>query len=146
MNADAVQALLREDREEWAKLVALLDGHPEGPLHDPESPQWTACDVYTHLARLMDGSVQQMEDKLAGRQTSDPYQGADENEVNARVQERYSHMTLDEARAWAHRAFDGLVRAIQSVPLDRWDAQLEFYARADGADHYRGHLGYVVAE
>ena len=146
MDANAVQAMIDEDRAEWATLVAVLDTHPEGALHDPESPEWTARDVYTHLALLMEGSVRQMDDHLAGRPVSDPYQGNDEDEVNARLQQQYSHMSFDEARAWAQRAFDGLIAKIESVPLDRWGKRLEFYARADGADHYRGHMSYIVAE
>jgi hypothetical protein len=51
MDATAIAAMLAEDRREWAALCAALDAHPEGPLHDPESPTWTARDVYAHLAR-----------------------------------------------------------------------------------------------
>ncbi len=143
MDADAVTAMIAEDREEWRKLVAMLDARPEGALHDPESPEWTARDVYTHLARLMEGSVRIMDDHLAGRAVSDPYQGADENEVNARLQQQYESMSLDEARKWAERSFDALIAKIESVPLDSWDDDLERYARADGAAHYRGHMSYI---
>ncbi len=146
MNADAVQAMIAEDREEWQKLVAVLDSRPEGPLHDPESPEWTARDVYTHIARLMEGSVRQMRGMRAGHRVTDMYAGADEDEVNARVQQKYSNMTFDEARAWAHKGFDGLIAAIEAVPLDEWDGELESYARADGADHYRGHRSYIKVE
>jgi len=146
MDAAGVREMVAEDREEWQKLVALLDANPNVALHDPESPDWTARDVYTHLARLMEGSVRQMEDHLAGRAVTDPYDGKDEDEVNAQLRDEYSEMTLDEARAWAHRAFDGLIVGIEAVPLNQWDSTLELYARADGADHYRGHMSYIIAE
>ena len=146
MDADAVIGMVEQDREEWQKLVATLDARPEGRLHDPESPEWTARDVYTHLARLMEGSVRIMDDHLAGRAVSDPYQGADENEVNAQVQQQYSSMSLGEARAWAERSFDALIAKIESVPVDRWDDEQERYARADGAGHYRGHMSYIARD
>lgn len=138
--------MIEEDREEWGKLVAMLDAHPEGALHDPESPEWTARDVYTHLARLMEGSVRHMEARLAGKPYVDMYAGKDENAVNARVREEHSDMTFAEAREWAHGAFEHLIAAIECVPLERWDDKLERYARADGADHYRGHRSYIAVD
>ena len=46
-----VAEMLRRDREEWEKLVTVLDSHLGGPVHDPESPEWEARHVYAHLAR-----------------------------------------------------------------------------------------------
>lgn len=145
MNADDIAAMIAEDREEWDKLTAMLDAHPEGALHDPESPDWTARDVYTHIAAMMEGSTSLIEDRLAGRPHRKVYEGSDEDDTNARIQAKYSHLSFDEARAWAHRAFGGLIAAIESVPEDRWDEWFEFYARADGADHYRGHMSYIIS-
>jgi len=146
MDADAVRAMIDEDREEWGKLVAMLDAYPDGALHDPESPAWTARDVYTHLARLMEGSVRQMAGYLAGERVTDMYAGADEDEVNAQVQREHSSLSLAEARTWAQQSFEALIAAIEAVPLERWDGRLERYARADGADHYRGHRSFIVVE
>ncbi len=146
MDANCVQAMITEDREEWGKLVAMLDAHPEGALHDPESPEWTARDVYTHIASLMEGSVKQMEAKLAGQKVTNMYAGKDENEVNAQVQQEHGGLSFDEARAWAQRSFEGMIAAIAAVPLEKWDGELKSYARADGAEHYRGHMSYIVAK
>ncbi|MDZ4277955.1 MAG: maleylpyruvate isomerase N-terminal domain-containing protein [Dehalococcoidia bacterium] len=146
MTPEDVQAMLREDRDEWEALKAVLDARPEGPLHDPESPEWTSRDVYTHLATMMEGSTKQLEAKLAGRPVPQPPSGLSEDEVNARIQQAHSDMSLAEARAWGQRAFDAMLRAIESVPLERWHGELEFYARADGSAHYRGHRRYVVAD
>ncbi len=44
MDAEAVAAMLREDRAQWEALTAVLDAHPEGSLHDASSP-WTSRDV-----------------------------------------------------------------------------------------------------
>ena len=143
MDAAAVQQTLQEDREEWAKLVAILDTHAEGPLHDPESPEWTARDVYTHLARWMEHSTDALEAWLAGR-TIAPLEGADDDETNARIQREYSHLSLDEARERAQRTFERRIQAIEAVPADRWDDKItEATARADGAEHYRGHMSYI---
>jgi len=149
MDAQAIQAMLREDREEWEALVAVLEAHPDGPLHDPESPDWTARDVYTHLARMVESTTALMEGILAGRPSPDfepfdEFEGDDEGAINARIQRKYSHMRLDEARERAQRAFERRIRAIESVPTDRWDAQLEEIARGDGSQHYRAHRSFIV--
>ena len=142
-----MQAMIAEDREEWGQLVTMLDAHPEGTLHDPESLEWTARDVYTHQARLMQSTTTLLA-TLAGvavpaADAFDEFQGDDENNVNARIQEKYSHMSLGEARAWAQRVFEERIRTIEAVPPERWDAQLDELAPGDGAAHYRGHMSYI---
>ena len=57
MDAKALAHMLSERRREWALLCEALDAHPEGALHDPASPEWTARDVFTHLAAMMEGST-----------------------------------------------------------------------------------------
>src|SRR3990170_1772385 len=118
MDTTSAQAMLREDRAEWEALCAALDAHPDGPLHDPESPEWTARDVYTHLARMMEITTNLLEAKLAGHSIPS-FEGGDdeaENKVNAEIQRQYSHMTLAEAREWAQREFERRIQAIESVP------------------------------
>ncbi len=55
-------------------------------------------------------------------------------------------MSLDEARKWANEEFKHRERAIESVPLERWDDELVEVASHDGADHFRGHLSYLVVD
>jgi hypothetical protein len=132
MDAAAITAMLHEDRAEW-------------PLHDRESPEWTARDVYTHLAAMMETTTNVLEAKLAGHKIPS-FDGGDdeaENKVNAEIQRRYSHMSLEESRAWAGREFERRIAVIRSVPEGAWDAQAEELARADGGEHYRGHRGYI---
>ena len=150
MDAESVRLMIDQDRKEWAKLTAMLDAHPEGALHDRESLEWTSRDVYTHQARLMQSTTTLLA-TLAGvsvpaADAFDEFQGDDENNVNARIQKRYSHLSLDEARAWAQRVFEERIRTIEAVPGERWDAQLEELAPGDGAQHYRGHASYIVAK
>jgi len=142
MDAVAVQKMLLEDRREWASLVTLLEARPYEPLHDPESPEWMSRDVYAHLARWMEHSTGELEARLAGR-TLPPLQGTDD-EINAVFRAAHSHMSLDEARAWARRQFDRRIQAIGGVPQERWDPILEAVARADGAQHYRAHHSYIA--
>ncbi len=149
MDAEALAAMLREDRAEWEALCAMLDAHPEGPLHDPESPQWTARDVYAHLARMMDSTTMLMEVAIGARAAPPPgeyadVKGHDEDAVNARIQQKYAHLSLDEARAWAQREFEHRIAVIESVPPERWDAGLDGLARGDGGDHYRNHRSYIA--
>jgi hypothetical protein len=142
MDSEAVQEMLREDRAEWEALVAVLDAHPEGPLHDPSSPSWTSRDVYTHLARWIEHSTDDLEAWLAGRGIT-VIEGTDD-EINARWQQEDSRLSPDEARERAQRAFEQRIQAIEAVPQDRWDDQLEAIARADGAEHFRGHRSYIA--
>jgi hypothetical protein len=142
MDAVAVQKMLLEDRREWRSLVTSIERHPHEALHDPESPQWTSRDVYTHLASWMEHSTGKLEALLAGR-TAPSLDGTDD-EINAVFRATHSQMSLDEARAWARREFDRRIEAIEAVPPQRWDPILEAVARADGAQHYRAHHGYIA--
>jgi hypothetical protein len=144
MDPQTLANMLREDRDEWAALAAALDARPDGPLHDPESPEWTARDVYAHLARWINNSTDGFESWLANRTLPPPPPG-DDDEINARWQAEDSALTFDEARARAQRAFDRRVRAIESAPADRWDDALEALAHADDAHHYRAHRSYIAA-
>ena len=143
MDAETVQAMIREDRAAWAALVEMLEARPDGPLHDPESPEWTSRDVYTHLASMMEGTTRTLQDRLAGKPKPD-YSGIDENRWNAHLQKKHSHMSLDEARSWANRALDERCTAFEAVLLERWDDELREIASHDGADHFRGHSRYIA--
>lgn len=142
MDAEAVRQMLHEDRAEWEALVAVLDAHPDGAVHDPESTEWTARDVYTHLARWITHSTNDLKAVLAGGKIA-LLEGSDD-EINARWQAGDSHLSLDQASQWARQAFERRIQAIEAVAPDRWDNVLESIARADGADHYRGHRQYIV--
>ncbi len=154
MDAADITAMLAEDRREWAALCATLDAHPDGPLHDQPSPltplpegegnppEWTARDVYAHLARWINNSTDGFESWLASRTIPTPPEG-DDDTINARWQREDSALTLDEARDRAQRAFDRRIRAIESAPADKWDQILEATAHADDAHHYRAHHGYI---
>jgi hypothetical protein len=142
MTPDEVHAMFAEDRREWAALCAALDAHPEGALHDPESPTWTARDVYAHLARWINHSTDAFESWLTTHTLPTAPEG-DDDTINARWQAEDSALTLDEARDRAQGAFDRRIRAIESVPEDKWDKILEATAHADDATHYRNHRRYI---
>ena len=141
MDAEAIAVMLQEDRAEWEALTAVLDAHPEGSLHDPNSPRWTSRDVYAHLARWIERSTDALEARRAGRALP-PLEGTDD-EINARWQQEDSDLSLDGARERAQQSFERRLRAIEGVPTDRWDGMLEAIARADGAEHYTGHRSYI---
>jgi hypothetical protein len=155
MDANAIAAMLDEDRREWAALGAALDAHPDVALHEPPPPSpsgkgaeglgpaWTARDVYAHLARWITHSTDDLETVLAGGAPA-VIEGTDD-EINARWQAEGAGLSLTEARRRAHQAFERRLHAIEAVPSDRWSPALEEIARADGADHYRGHRRYLRA-
>jgi hypothetical protein len=146
MDAATIRAQTADDRNEWALLQAVLDAHPDGPLHDPDSPDWTSRDVYTHLAHMMQWTAGEIERVAAGEPRRTPDASVSEDEWNTRLRERYGQMSLEEARRWANEAFERRERAIESVPLERWDEELVEVASHDGADHFRGHLSYLVVD
>jgi hypothetical protein len=146
MDAATIRAQTADDRNEWARLQAVLDAHPDGPLHDPDSPDWASRDVYTHLAHMMQWTAGETERVAAGEPGRTPDASVSEDEWNARLRERYGQMSLEEARRWANEAFERRERAIESVPLERWDEELVEVASHDGADHFRGHLSYLVVD
>lgn len=143
MTPETVAAMLDDDHREWALLCETLDAHPTGALHDPESPEWNARDVYAHLARWIAHSTDDLESVLAGGGLTGIAEGGDDDEINARWQSEDSSMTLVEARTKAQQAFERRVQAIESVPADRWNAALEAIAHADDAVHYQKHRGYI---
>lgn len=146
MDAATIRAQTADDRNEWARLQAVLDAHPDGPLHDPEAPDGTSRDVYTHLAHMMQWTAGEIERVAAGEPRRTPDASVSEDEWNARLRERYRKLSLEEARRWANEAFERRERAIESVPLERWDEVLVEVASHDGADHFRGHLSYLVVD
>ena len=146
MDAATIRAQVEDDRAEWARLRTRLDAHPDGPLHDPEAPDWTSRDVYTHLAQMMQWTAREIERVAAGEPQRTYDASVSEDDWNAKLRERYQHMSLEEARKWADEAFEQRERAIESVPLERWDEELVEVASHDGADHFRGHLSYLVVD
>ena len=146
MTPQELAAMLETDRVEWDALCAALEAHPDGPLHDPGSPGWTARDVYAHLARWINHSTDALESWLATRTLPTPSLEGDDDQINARWQAEDSGLSLAEARSRAQQAFERRIRAIESAASDRWDPILEATAHADGAEHYRNHQRYIVAD
>lgn len=142
MTPEAVRAMLDNDHAEWEALVLLLEAHPDVPLHQPESPAWTARDVYAHLARWMENSTGGLEAWLDGR--INPPIGGTEDEINARWQKEASGLSLDAARERAEQQFERRISVIEAIPAERWDDAIESFAHADGAQHYRAHRGFIA--
>lgn len=134
--------MLRRDREEWEKLTAVLDTHPGGPVHDPESPDWEARHVYAHLARWMNHSMDDFEAVLEGRPPPTPPDG-DDDAINARWRSEDAAIDFTEARERARRAYERRLRLIEGVPEDRWSNPLMAIAHSDGYQHYADHKRYV---
>ncbi len=143
MDVRDVESMLGEDRAEWEALVALLEARGGvGNVHADSAPSWTSRDVFAHLARWIAHSTADLEGWLEGRPIAS-LDGSDE-EINARWQAEDSALDVATARERAQSAFDRRVRAIESVPAERWaDAALVKIARADGAEHYRAHREYL---
>jgi len=137
-----VAEMLRRDREEWEKLVTVLDSHPGGPVHDPESPDWEARHVYAHLARWINKSMDDFEALIEGRPMPAPPEGADDA-INARWRLDDAIIDFPDARERAHSAYERRLRLIESVPEGRWTNPLIAVAHADGYQHFASHRRYV---
>jgi hypothetical protein len=144
VNAAAVAEMLGRDREEWAALTALLDAHPGGPVHDPESPEWEARHVYAHFDRWMGHSTDDLEAVLASRERPRKPEG-DDDTVNARWRAEDDAISSEEARRRAQEAFERRTAAVEGVPPERWDDLLTAIAHADGYKHIAGHRRYIEA-
>jgi hypothetical protein len=136
--------MLRSDKEEWSKLVALLDSRPAGALHDQDSPLWEGKDVYAHLARWIHNSTDALEAWLDGRRLIPPPEG-DDDQINARWQAEDNALSFADARERAHEAFARRMAAIRAVPLECWDPIVVKMAEADGYQHYSNHRTYIEA-
>lgn len=139
------------DREElmaagdasWAALCAVLDAaDPDLPLHDPESPEWTSRDVYTHFWRMHSGSARAIRYEL---EHEEPYQwsGLDENELNERSVAEDRALGLEEARQQAVDARADYRVLIAGLTHEAFES----IGRRHGDDlfggRYRGHLEYI---
>jgi hypothetical protein len=144
MNAEDVKTLLMVDHIVWNALACLLEKHPGESLHEPASPQWTSRDVYAHFARWLNHSNACIEAYCAGREQ--PPLEASPEEMNTLWQQADSHMSLDEARTKAGVAFTSRMVCIESIPLEKWDGELERIVRYDGAAHYAMHINYITVK
>jgi hypothetical protein len=136
-----ITEIILKDRLEWELLTAILDAHPEESLHSPNSPSWASRDIYAHLARWINYSNQEMEAYSVRESLSLPINNAEE--LNLQWQQEDSRMTFQEARKKAQEAFNQRLRILQSIPLNRWDRDLEKIAHYDGAEHFAAHRSYI---
>jgi hypothetical protein len=143
MNAEQVKALLTTDLIMWNELACLLEKHPDVNLHAKSLP-WTSRDVYAHLARWLNHNNSCIEAYCAGKKQ--PHLSATPLEMNDIWQKEDSLLTLAQARTKAGVAFTSRMVAIESIPLDKWDAEMAKLVNVDGAIHYAMHINYIVKE
>ncbi len=125
-----------------ARSAALaLDARPDDVLHDPESPAWTAKEVYAHLARWVEHATADFEAYTQGGRAPVP-EGTDD-EVDARWAAEGAALTFEEARRAAHETYERRMQAIEALPDERWDKVFRAIARSDGHEHYSAHRRYI---
>jgi hypothetical protein len=126
----------------WNELACLLEKHPAENLHGKSSPPWTSRDVYAHLARWLNHNNACIEAYCAGKEQ--PHLSAIPLEMNDIWQKEDSHLTLAQARTKAGVAFTSRLVAIESIPPEKWDAEMAKLVSVDGAVHYAMHMNYIV--
>jgi len=146
MNVELIEKMLDEDKTEWEAFVTLLNSHPEENLHDPDSPPWTSRDVFAHLARWTVYSIEQLEARIAGRESHSL--GGTIEEINIQWQNEDQKISLAEARKRALEAYEEWVNTIRSVPLECWNKELESIAGIDDGKHwhYTLHRSWIIVE
>jgi hypothetical protein len=141
MNSEQVKALLTTDLIIWNELACLLEKHPDVNLHDKGIP-WTSRDVYAHLARWLNHNNVCIEAYCAGKEQ--PQLLAAPEAMNDIWQKEDSRLTLAQARTKAGVAFTSRLVAIESIPPDKWDAEMSRLVSVDGAVHYAMHMNYIA--
>ncbi len=137
------EQLMREGDESWTELCAALDAAAPGvPLHDPDSPEWTSRDVYTHFIRMHSGSARAIRWEIEHDERY-VFSDLDEDEQNERRVAEDRSIDLYQARRRAQERRDDYRALIASLT----EAQFEAIGRRHGDDllggHYRGHLTYI---
>lgn len=137
------EQLMREGDESWVELCAVLDAAEPGvPLHDPDSPQWTSRDVYTHFIRMHSGSARAIRWEIEHGERY-VFSVLDEDELNERNVAQDRSIDLDESSRLARESRD-VYRALVTRLTEE---QFEAIGRRHGDDllggHYRGHLTYI---
>lgn len=137
------EQLMREGDESWAELCAALDAAEPGvPLHDPDSPQWTSRDVYTHFVRMHSGSARAIRWEIEHGERY-VFSVLDEDELNERNVAQDRSIDLDESSRLARESRD----AYRALVTRLTEEQFEAIGRRHGDDllggHYRGHLTYI---
>jgi hypothetical protein len=141
LNSEMVREMIEKDRSEWDLLTAILDRHPGENLHGPNSIPWTSRDVYAHLARWINYSNREMEAYCTGKSISPAIKNPEE--LNTLWQKKDNWMTFQQAREKANDAFNQHLDQIQSIPVERWDKNLEKITGFDGAEHFAAHRSYI---
>lgn len=103
----------------------MLDAaDPSRPLHDPDSPDWTSRDVYTHFVRMHQGSARAIRSEMQGQSVDwEPEDTAQriakmERRNDARVERDRQH-SLEQARTLAHESREVYRDLICSLTTDR---------------------------
>jgi hypothetical protein len=141
MEATKVSQIILEDRRQWQLLVAVLDAHPDEALHGSPDNPWKSQDIYAHLARWLERSNQHMIAYIQGHNL--PSEISNPLELNDIWKMEDYHLNLAEARQKAQKAFEERIKILHSIPLSKWDFQLEKISQYDGAEHYKAHRNYI---
>ena len=142
MNSEVVKTMITVDLIVWDELTCLLEKHPDENLHAPGSPPWTSRDVYAHFARWLNRSSMHIEAYCAGKEL--PQFSKSPEEMNDIWQKEDSALTLAQARTKAGVALANRLAAVESIPPDKWDAEMLKLVNFDGASHYAKHINYIL--
>jgi hypothetical protein len=141
MNAEQTRAYLTIELTMWNELACLLEQHPGVNLHAKGPAPWNSRDVYAHLARWLNRSNMHIEAYCRGTKLPDlPFSPEEMNDI---WQQEDNRLTLAQARTKAGVALASRMAVIESIPPDKWDAELMKLVSFDGATHYAMHLNYI---
>jgi hypothetical protein len=140
MNPEQVKTMITIDLIVWDELTLLMEKHPGENLHAAGTP-WTSRDVYAHFARWFNHNNACIEAYSAGKEQ--PQLAAAPEEMNDIWQKEDCSMPLDEARIRAGVALASRLAAIEAVPPEKWNAELQRIAGMDGAAHFAMHINYI---
>ncbi len=139
MTTDDRTALLHRGDELWELLRTALDASIDAPLGP--SSNWTGRDVYAHLARWQQNTIDVVRGVLAGTAPPDPTE--DEDTINNRWHEEDRTTPSDVARRRCTVTRRELRALLESLTDGQWRAFGETASADINGEHYEHHLAVI---
>lgn len=120
---------LRDERLTWDNLIATV---PDAVAIQPNLPNdWSVKDLVAHIASYEQWTAAQIRAANEGRTPTDmelygrdavPVEAREWNvdQINAAIYEQHKDLSMEEAQAFAGRAFNDLITALEAVPEEEF--------------------------
>jgi hypothetical protein len=139
-------AFFADEAEAFLPFAAILELDLPALDDGPRAHGWSARDVLAHLVGwhhvATEVAVELRTSSVSPRKAAaDAEWDARGDEINDEIREAWAALSLDEFRARARAAREGLIAALRAAPLENWWASDEYFAYfvSELQDHYADH-------